>query len=80
MVNADLEAFDVEIEAGSITVKNIIGDVNNDGVVDVTDVITLRRYLAGGYGIVVDEVTADIDGDGNVTVADVVVLRQLLVG
>lgn len=27
------------------------GDLNNDGIVNTTDVVYLRRYIAGGYGI-----------------------------
>ena len=79
MINAELEAVDVEIEDGSITVINPVGDVNLDGIVDVVDVIALRRYLAGGYDVVIDETTADIDGDGYITVADIVLLRRMLV-
>ncbi len=80
MINADLEAVDVEIENGSITVITPIGDVNSDGVVDVLDVLVLRRYLAGGYGVTIDEEAADIDKDGNITVTDLVLLRIMLVG
>lgn len=29
----------------------ILGDLNGDGEVDVRDVIFLRRYIVGGYGI-----------------------------
>ena len=28
-----------------------VGDLNYDGTVNTTDVVTLRRYIAGGYGI-----------------------------
>lgn len=80
IINADLETVYVEIEDGSITVVNTIGDVNDDGVFDVADIITLRRYLAGGYGVVIDEFAADINADGTITIADVVLLRRLLVG
>lgn len=80
VINADLEEVNLEIENGSITVVNIIGDVNNDGIVDVADVITLRRYLAGGYGVTIDEFAADMDGDGLITIADVVLLRRFLIG
>jgi hypothetical protein len=79
IINADLEKVNVEIEGGSVTVDNSIGDVNDDGVVDVADVITLRRYLAGGYGVTIDESASDMDDDGYITVADVVLLRRLLV-
>jgi hypothetical protein len=80
MLNENLEAVDMEIENGSITIVNLIGDVNHDGVVDVADVIVLRRYLAGGYNVVIDEAAADINGDGVITIADVILLRRLLVG
>lgn len=79
MINADLEAVDMEIVDGSITVIDTEGDVNEDGVVDVADVITLRRYLAGGYDVVIDTVAADMDNDGSITVADIVLLRRFLV-
>lgn len=79
LIRDDLEAVDMEIEDGSITVTHAIGDVNNDGVVDVADVIVLRRYLAGGYNVSIDESAADMNGDGNITIADVVLLRRFLV-
>ena len=80
MINENLEAVDLAIENGSITVVNTVGDVNDDGVVDIADVIVLRRYLAGGYEVIIDEFAADMDNDGYITVADVVLLRRLLVG
>lgn len=79
MINADLEAVEMEIEYGLITVINPIGDVNDDGVVDVADVIVLRRYLAGGYEVTIDEFAADMNSDGYITIADVVLLRRFLV-
>ncbi len=80
LLNADLEPIEIEIENGSIKVINTVGDVNDDGVVDVLDVIVLRRYLAGGYDVTIDEIAADIDNDGYITVADIVLLRRYLVG
>ena len=80
MINANLEPMDIAIENGSITVANSMGDANNDGVVDVADVITLRRYLVGGYGVVINETAADMNNDGDITIADVVLLRRFLVG
>lgn len=79
MINASLETVDVEIVNGSITVNSSLGDVNKDGVVNVVDVILLRRYLVGGYEVVIDESTADMNGDGVITIADVVLLRRFLV-
>lgn len=80
MINAELEAVDVEIENGSITVINPVGDANCDGIVDVADVVAMRRYIAGGYGVEIDEFAADLDSDGYITVTDIVLLRRMLVG
>jgi len=80
MINAELEAVDVEIENGSITVINPVGDANCDGIVDVADVVAMRRYIAGGYGVEIDEIAADLDSDGYITVTDIVLLRRMLVG
>lgn len=80
VINETLDSVALEIVEGSITISNLTGDVNNDGVVDVLDIVILRRYLAGGYNVVIDETTADINRDGQITIADVVLLRRLLVG
>lgn len=79
LINGDLESIDIAIESGSVTVVNPIGDINKDGVLDVADVITLRRYLAGGYGITIDEEIADLNNDGIITISDVVLLRRALI-
>lgn len=79
MINANLENVDVAIVAGCITVSEVIGDVNGDGVADAADVVTLRRYLAGGYNVTINQEAADMNGDGQITVADVVLLRRHLV-
>ncbi len=79
MIDANLESVDLDIEDGSITVINAVGDVNDDGIVDVADVITLRRYLSGGYGVEIDKSSADMNNDGEINVTDVVLLRRYLV-
>ena len=80
MVNSNLESVDVAIKNGSITVVEMLGDVNGDGVIDVADVVALRRYLAGGYNIVIDEKAADVNQDGQITIADVIALRRMITG
>ena len=78
IINEDMENVTLGIENGSIEVFKIMGDANDDGIVDVADVITLRRYLAGGYGITIDASAADMNGDGIITIVDVTLLRRLL--
>jgi len=38
-----------------VTLANeLIADTNKDGAVNAKDVTILRRFLAGGYGVVLD--------------------------
>lgn len=42
--------------AGVVTIDEYsYGDVNGDGFIDVVDVILIRQYLAGGYGVVLGQ-------------------------
>lgn len=79
IINESGESVELEIASGQITVEELTGDVNDDGAVDVRDVVTLRRYLSSGYEVTVDEAQADINGDGEISVADIVELRRYLV-
>ena len=57
-----------------------LGDLNADGVITATDVVLLRRYIAGGYDVVVNEAAADLNLDGMITATDVVILRRYIAG
>ena len=56
------------------------GDISGEGTIDVRDVISLRRFIAGGYDITVNESAVDINKDGTVDVRDVITLRRFLAG
>lgn len=56
----------------------ILGDVNSDDNVNVTDVTTLVNMILGA--IPVDIVHADVNGDGNVNVSDVTALVNIILG
>jgi hypothetical protein len=49
------------------------GDVDHDGVVNISDVTTLIDLLLGSAGDAC-EICADVDGDGNVNISDVTTL------
>ena len=70
--------YDVVIENGSITVDELVGDANDDGIVDVADVIALRRYMSSGYDVVINVDQADINDDGLITMTDIVMLRRYI--
>ena len=78
LLNSNGTSMDVTVENSKISVHNIPGDANNDGLVNVLDVVLLRRYLAGGYGVTPVIGQADLDGNGKITVADVILLRRLI--
>lgn len=62
------------------TPSYVPGDVNDDTTVDVRDVISLRRHIAGGYNITVNEFAVDVNRDDGVDVRDVITLRRFIAG
>ena len=56
------------------------GDLNADGYTNTSDVVLLRRYIAGGYDVTVDELEADLNSDGYINTSDVVLLRRGIAG
>lgn len=67
--------FNIEVVSSSL-----VGDINNDNNVDLKDVAVLKRYLAGGWNIIIDENDADLNNDEKVDLKDVVVLKRYLAG
>lgn len=61
---------------GYMTLGTIIGDVNGDGTVSISDVTGMIDYLLGGADINVD--AADVNGDGIVSIGDVTALIDRL--
>ena len=67
----------IPFTAGGTTHGYLRGDVNDDGALNMKDVLALRRMIAGA----VDEsdvfaLAADVDGDGKITMKDVLKLRK----
>ncbi len=68
----------------SVTLRaefGLAGDLNDSDSVSATDLVQLRRYLAG-LDPLTDKATfnADLNGDGKVTTTDLVRLRRFLAG
>ena len=78
IVGEDLTPAEIYIENGNIVVDNIRGDVNDDGIVDVADIIALRRYMAGGYNIDINVDQSDLNDDGIITILDIIQLREYI--
>ena len=70
---------------GSVTVAAQpavrLGDVNDDGVVNMMDVRSLKRYLAGAVPAeIIVFANSDMNGDGAVNVQDLKILKQFIAG
>ena len=53
------------------------GDVNDDGDIDVTDGIIIKKHLAQ-IGVKINKVNSDVNCDGNVNAQDAIVLLKYL--
>ena len=56
------------------TIKVIKGDVNGDGLVNITDVVCLVNYILDSDSIGIILEAADMNEDGEVNITDVVAL------
>ena len=54
----------------------LLGDVDDDGSVDIADVVALIDYVLSG--VPVNEANSDVDGDGTITIADIVALIDII--
>ena len=70
-------AYGIATSGASIPARNkTMGDINNDGKVDSTDVNMIDT--AGHYAVSYDTTYGDVDGDGKVTSRDAEFLRMRL--
>lgn len=78
--DSNLKYVEVTTKNGSVTPIDFkAGDVNEDNVINVTDVIMIRRYLVG-YDIKINENAANVNDDGKINTADVITIRRYLAG
>lgn len=55
----------------------ISGDVNDDGDIDIRDLVRLKKYI-GNTDVEIFEAASDLNGDGKYDAADLVELRKVL--
>ena len=56
----------------------LLGDVNDDGIININDVISLVNYIVGETLSQFAKKNADLDGDGQCSVTDVILLVNIL--
>ena len=77
----DLNGEDVEFEVVyDAESDSSAGDVNNDGEIDLKDVVLIRRFIAGGWDVELDPEDADVNNDNEVDLKDVVLIRRYIAG
>ena len=59
------------------TPSEILGDVNGDGKLDITDVTILQKYIAGFYTFEINN--ADFDGNEKINITDATAMQRNLV-
>ena len=59
--------------------ENIVGDINQDGQIDMKDSALLKRYLAG-WEVDINLTLADANGDGVIDVKDSALIKRYLAG
>ena len=81
IIDNDMNAIVVGIDNGTIQIIDYIpGDLNGDGIVNTTDVVFLRRFVAGGYNVTINEAAADVNDDGLINTTDAVYIRRYIAG
>ncbi len=77
----NLRPIHVDTENGGIYIIDYVpGDVDSDGFVNTRDLITMRRYLAGGYNTTIHEPAGNVNRDEHRNIADVITMRRFLAG
>lgn len=81
VINDAFERVELATISGEVTVIDYVpGDLNGDSVVNMADVVNLRRYIVGGYDLNINLDAADVNNDGSINMADVVLIRRYVVG
>ena len=58
--------------------KTISGDSNNDGVIDMADIVSMINYIMGKPSADFNKVLADLNNDGEIDIFDVIKLINLV--
>ncbi|MBP5304130.1 MAG: hypothetical protein J6Z00_04520 [Clostridia bacterium] len=76
------EISDVSVQSTISDVSGstgLLGDVNDDGDIDMKDVLALRRFVAG-QSVTIIENRADVNSDGEIDMKDILKLRRIVAG
>jgi len=69
-----------QVSSSCLTGAVLCGDVNEDGMVDQTDVIDINSYIMGGFVPVFNLWAADVNCDGTINILDITMLNSFISG
>jgi len=81
-IQPEFLTIDVDIKAGAAVEEPVLyGDVNEDGIVDLADVILLMQHISGNVTLTSQQFkAADVNKDGVVNTGDVIFIMQMCLG
>lgn len=68
-ITGNSEEADFEITI--INYEFLLGDANNDGIVNISDIVVVINYIMNGYASPFVFEKADVNGDGTINVLDI---------
>ena len=81
IIDRDMAPLSITLDNGTIQVLDYTpGDLHEDGLINTTDVVYLRRFVAGGYGVDINENAADVNDDSIINTTDAVYIRRYVAG
>ena len=78
---AEAQNYEISYVKGKLTIEKpafIPGDVNGDGLVNVTDIVATVNYIMEKPSSNFNEKAADLNGDGKVNVTDIVMMVSII--
>lgn len=61
-----------------VPTKITLGDVNEDGKINVTDIIGIRKIMSGNNDNSLNMTAADVNSDGKINVTDILTIRRIM--
>ena len=79
--DAEAQNYEITYFKGKLTIEKpdyISGDVNGDGLVNVTDIVAMVNYIMEKPSDDFNEEAADLNGDGEINVTDIVMRVSII--
>lgn len=79
--DAEAQNYEITYFKGKLTIEKpdfILGDVNSDGLVNVTDIVVTVNYIMEKPSPDFNKEAADLNGDGEINVTDIVMMVSII--